>query len=71
MSSEFAIYKCAKCRHEPFDSKAKLSKHESDYHREIATFNFRGEVYALVNGKNNSYVCPNCKAERSSISGIR
>ncbi|KAK9357142.1 hypothetical protein V1504DRAFT_465585, partial [Lipomyces starkeyi] len=37
----------------------------------MATFNFRGQIYPLITGKNNSYVCPNCKAERSSISGLR
>ncbi|KAK9489008.1 hypothetical protein V1508DRAFT_131685, partial [Lipomyces doorenjongii] len=70
MSSEIAVYQCTKCNHEPFDSKAKLTKHISNYHREATTITYKGKEYPLIIGSNSNYVCPTCKNEYSSISNL-
>ncbi|KAK9384493.1 hypothetical protein V1515DRAFT_611413 [Lipomyces mesembrius] len=66
-----AIFQCTACNHAPFNTKAKLNKHSSSKHRKAATFNSSGKSFPLLVTDNNKYVCPACKAEKSSVSGLR
>ncbi|KAK9371590.1 uncharacterized protein V1513DRAFT_487754 [Lipomyces chichibuensis] len=66
------MYSCSKCPHEPFASKAKLSKHVSNYHREANTIKAGGKIYPLSFGTNVNYIlCPECNAGCSNIGNLR
>ncbi|KAK9489001.1 hypothetical protein V1508DRAFT_140458, partial [Lipomyces doorenjongii] len=72
MSSVSDKYTCFHCSHQPFDSKVKLSKHVSNYHRKVDTIRVGDNVYPLIQGNgNNSLVCPNCNIECSNIANLR
>ncbi|KAK9481707.1 hypothetical protein V1527DRAFT_516396, partial [Lipomyces starkeyi] len=71
MSSATTVFQCTVCNHAPFDTKVKLNKHSSSKHRKAATFDFGGMSFPLLLTDDNRYVCPTCKAEKSSVSGLR
>ncbi|KAK9341806.1 hypothetical protein V1522DRAFT_143666, partial [Lipomyces starkeyi] len=71
MSSATTVFQCTMCNHAPFDTKAKLNKHSSSKHRKAASFDFGGNSFPLLVTDDNKYVCPTCKAEKSSVSGLR
>ncbi|KAK9326512.1 hypothetical protein V1520DRAFT_394446 [Lipomyces starkeyi] len=71
MSSETAMYTCSKCCHEPFDTKAKLTKHVSNYHREANTIKAGGKIYPLTYGTNSCLLCPECNGEWANIGSLR
>ncbi|KAK9481494.1 hypothetical protein V1527DRAFT_479480 [Lipomyces starkeyi] len=71
MSSATTVFQCTVCNHAPFGTKAKLNKHSSSKHRKATTFDFSGMSFPLLLTDDNKYVCPTCKAEKSSVSGLR
>ncbi|KAK9385129.1 hypothetical protein V1515DRAFT_617600 [Lipomyces mesembrius] len=65
------MYTCSKCCHKPFDSRAKLTKHVSNYHREANTIKAGGKTYPLTYGTNNCLLCPECNGEWANIGSLR
>ncbi|KAK9320193.1 hypothetical protein V1517DRAFT_356096 [Lipomyces orientalis] len=64
-------FQCTMCNHAPFDTKVKLSKHSSSRHRTAETFTFGGVSCPLTVTDDNKYVCPEYKAQISSVRNLR